>query len=225
MTPVLLILTAISAGGMFWFWGRLREGRRADHIRRYRFPDGLLDRLGERHPGLSLKDRQLVARGLRLFFLAYLRGGRRFVSMPSQVVDDLWHEFILYTRHYDRFCDEAFGRFFHHTPAAVLGGNRQHNAGLRRVWWFSCLEENIAPLKPTRLPLLFALDAKLNIPNGFRYQLDCSGARREGDASSSGSHCAGDFSDSSYDGTTDGLGDGSDGGGSDGGCGGGCGGD
>jgi hypothetical protein len=40
--------------------------------------------------------------------------------MPSQVADDLWHEFILFTKNYDAFCRQAFGGFFHHSPAAVL---------------------------------------------------------------------------------------------------------
>ena len=57
-----------------------------------------------------------MSRGLRQFFLAYLMSGKRYVSMPSQVADDLWHEFILYTREYDAFCRRAFGGFLHHTP-------------------------------------------------------------------------------------------------------------
>ena len=98
--------------------------------------------------------------------------------MPSQVVDDLWHEFILFTRDYGAFCQRAFGQFLHHTPAVKLGGERGDNEGLRRVWWYCCLEENINPRKPTRLPLLFALDAKLGIANGFVYRLDCGRAPR-----------------------------------------------
>ena len=72
--------------------------------------------------------------------------GNRFVSMPSQVADDLWHEFILYTREYDRFCRRAFGGFLHHTPAVVLSGHRRSNEGLRRVWWYCCKYENIDPV-------------------------------------------------------------------------------
>ena len=53
-------------------------------------------------PGSGRKDSALVSQGLRQFFLAYLMSGKRFVSMPSQIADDLWHEFILYTRDYDR---------------------------------------------------------------------------------------------------------------------------
>lgn len=216
-------------------WSRWRRAARADFIRSYMFPRGLLDRFGIMHPELSLKERQLVAHALRQFFLAHLKSGCKFVSMPSQVADDLWHQFILYTRNYETFCNESFGSFMHHTPAVALGADRQDNTGLRRAWWYCCLEENINPKKATRLPLLFSLDEKLNIANGFRYALDCKGVKREGSQGGNGSvYCGGDMSSSSFDGTTDGFGDSSSsfggsssdsaGGGDGGGCGGGCGG-
>lgn len=205
-------------------WSRARHARRADYIRTYMFPPGLLDKLGRTYPQLQLKDRQIVARALRQFFLAHLQSGRKFVSMPSQVADELWHEFILYTRHYEEFCKQAFGRMMHHTPAVVLGTARQHNEGLRRTWWYTCIEENINPRSPTRLPLLFALDTKFNIPNGFRYSPNCQALRAGGDA---GVYCGSDFHDAGFDGSIDGFGDGhgtSDASGGDSGCGGGCGG-
>ncbi|NEX20761.1 hypothetical protein G3480_10635 [Thiorhodococcus mannitoliphagus] len=223
---VLVAMLAALAKG----WGWWRTAQRLRFIRTYSFPDGLLERLGKHHPHLDGRDRHLVARGLRQFFIAYLRGGRKFVSMPSQAVDDLWHEFILYTRHYQAFCRKAFGRFLHHTPAAVLGANRESNAGLRRVWWHSCREEKIDPKKTTRLPLLFALDQQLKLENGFRYALDCHRPKRQGqDSSSAPVYCAGDMSSTAFDGSSDGFGDswfgGSDGDGGDSSCGGGCGGD
>jgi hypothetical protein len=102
--------------------------------------------------------------------------------MPSRVADDLWHEFILYTKNYDAFCRRAFGRFLHHTPAVVPGDARRSNEGLRRCWRHACLEENIDPRTPARLPLLFALDGKLNVSGGFRYVADCSSLRRAGES-------------------------------------------
>lgn len=63
--------------------------RRAEFIRTYLFPKGLFDKLAARRPELARKDIALAARGLRHFFLAYLGSGRSFVSMPSQVADDL----------------------------------------------------------------------------------------------------------------------------------------
>ena len=223
---LLLVLAAV-----FFHWRRrVLALQRLDYIRRFELPKGLFDRLRKRRPGMTLKECQLVAQALRQFFLAYAVSGKKFVSMPSQVVDDLWHEFILYTKNYQLFCRRAFGGFLHHTPAVVLGSDRQINAGLRRCWWFACREENIDPRQPTRLPLLFAVDAKLDIADGFRYVPDCQSIRRESKGQSSREpHCGGDFGSASFDGGADGFGDapgGDSGGGGDGdGCGGdGCGG-
>lgn len=228
------IVAAVLAAGAVYLWNRWRQLARAEFIRNYTFPHGLFAKLNAQRPQLDTKQMQLVARALRQFFLAYLRGGRRYVSMPSQVTDDLWHEFILYTRHYDAFCRRAFGGFLHHTPAVVLSRDRQDNSGLRRVWWYSCKEENINPRAATRLPLLFALDAKLGVADGFMYAPDCKKARGAVDASVGVVYCGGDFIDTSFDGSTDGFGDSSFGAaaadagsgcGGDSGCGGGCGGD
>lgn len=219
---------------------------REKYIRAYMFPAGVFEKFAQARPGLDVKNQQLVARALRQFFLAYLKSGCKRVAMPSQVVDDLWHEFILFTRVYRAFCDYAFGRFLHHSPAVKMGPVMSDNEGLRRVWWYCCLEENINPKKATRLPLLFALDRKLGIANGFVYDLQCrrqraaeGGAIAAGGCGGAGSdrrdvNCADDFSDASIDGTTAGLGcssgdggAGGSGGGGDGGgagCGGGCGG-
>jgi hypothetical protein len=228
MVPVLVIVGVVALVA-FAIWTKQRASERADFIRRYRLPPGLYARLQKRRPELTLKDCQLVGDGLRQFFLTYLRGGRRFVSMPSQVADDLWHEFILYTRHYDQFCRGAFGRFLHHTPAAALTRERKTNEGLRRCWWWACREEHLDPRQPTRLPLLFALDAKLGIADGFHYTPDCSALRDKADGIGGSAYCGGDFGDASFDGGTDGFGDSGggdgDGGGDGGGCGGGCGGD
>jgi hypothetical protein len=208
LTVLLLGAFVVSLAVAVRLWQRSVAYQRERYIRTFELPHGLFDKLRARRPELTLKDCQLVAHALRQFFLAYLKGGRRFVSMPSQVADDLWHEFILYTRNYQAFCDRAFGRFLHHTPAVVLGPERQDNAGLRRVWWYCCKEDNINPRKPTRLPLLFALDAKFRIADGFRYVPDCNGVRRAGANSTGGAvHCGGDFSSSSVDGSTDGFGD------------------
>jgi hypothetical protein len=217
LTPLFIFLFLAAAMVALALWANRRRLARAEFIRTYVFPNGLLDKLAARRPALSEKDQALVKRALRQFFLAYLKGGRQPVSMPSQVVDDLWHEFILYTRHYQAFCKQAFGRFLHHTPAVVLGPDRRGNAGLRRVWWHACREEDIDPRRPSRLPLLFAVDAKLGIADGFRYVPDCAALRRGGDGSV---YCGGDFSSADVDGGTDGFGDGGDGG-----DGGGCGGD
>ena len=206
---VSLLLATIT----FVLWRRNVRLARERFIRDHVFPKGLLDRLAKRRPELALKDRALVARGLRQFFLAHHLSGRRFVSMPSQAVDDLWHEFILYTKGYEAFCHRAFGRFLHHTPAVVLGDEQQNNEGLRRCWYWCCREENIDPQHPSRLPLLFALDTKLGIADGFIYTPDCK-ALAPGQTGTA--HCGADLgSGTGSDGNCgdDSCSDGGDGGG------------
>jgi hypothetical protein len=239
-------LAAIGLGAGAAGWRALvrarRRWEREAFIRTCTFPRALFEKFARVRPGLGLKEQQLVARALRQFFLAFLKSGCRRVAMPSKAVDEMWHEFILFTREYQAFCARAFGEFLHHTPAVKLGDSRGDNEGLRRVWWFCCIEENINPRKPTRLPLLFAIDRKLGIPDGLTYALGRQGGvdrpRKDEGADAAGGVYAGDggghadsrrqfaesFSDTSIDGTTDGFScsGGGDGGGA--GCGSGCGG-
>jgi hypothetical protein len=173
--PIAIGASLLGIGGFAAYSGlQLRSARRESYIRQFVLPHGLYKKLHEKRPEIDPKHHSLVARALRQFFLCHLKSGRRFVSMPSQVTDDLWHEFILYTRNYQLFCDKAFGGYMHHTPAVALGRGESDDVGLKRTWRYACLEENINPQSPSRLPLLFAIDQKLGIAGGFRYVPDCT---------------------------------------------------
>jgi hypothetical protein len=237
-TAFTVIVCASTLLASWLLWRQRLAKKREAYIRTFAFPKGLFSKVIATHPHLTAKDMQLVSHGLRQFFLAYLHSGKQYVSMPSQVVDALWHEFILYTKNYQDFSQKAFGSFLHHTPAAALTKKSQSNVGLRRCWRYVCLQETINPVKPSRLPLLFALDAKLGIANGYHYVPDCQGVRKAGNSTGANTgqyiHCGGDFSDASFDGSTEGFSlsnDSSSGDGGSGdwgfgsGCGGGCGGD
>ncbi|MBB6558320.1 hypothetical protein HNP48_000984 [Acidovorax soli] len=213
---------------------------RERYIREAKLPAYLKRKLRETYPHLSQKDCELVERGLRQFFMACMRSRKQFVAMPSKAVDTLWHEFILHTQAYKTWCHNALGFFLHHTPAEALGAKARNNDGLRRAWFWACKEEAINPKAPSRLPLLFALDAKMAIAGGFTYVPDCSSilAKNAAGGDGSGTYCGTSFSDGSHSGSSGDFGgadsssssssssDSSDGGGSDGGScgGGGCGG-
>ena len=120
MTAPYVIALSLAAIAIVVLWRRHLKLKRETYIRRYAFPRGLYEKVIQRHPQLNLKDLALVSQGLRQFFLAYLKSGQQFVSMPSQIADDLWHEFILYTDIIKNSVEQAFGRFLHHTPAVVI---------------------------------------------------------------------------------------------------------
>ncbi len=178
---------------------------RRQFIRESVLPRFLGVKLRAQYPQLGPRDVELVMHGLRQFFMAHLRSKRQFVAMPSQVVDAAWHEFILHTRAYDAWCATAFGRLMHHTPAEVLGRDPQRNDGLRRTWYWACKEESIDPRKPSRLPLLFALDKKFAIPGGFTYVPDCRDIAQK---SGSDAYCGTSFGDAGGGGGTSGDADG-----------------
>lgn len=46
--------------------------------------------------------------------------------VPSTVIDEAWHCFILHTKEYHKYCFENIGRFIHHLPDEVderVGGS------------------------------------------------------------------------------------------------------
>ena len=145
--------------------------------------------------------------------------------MPSQAVDEAWHEFILSTRFYNQFCQKAFGRYLHHTPTAAMPSPTLAQQGIKRTWRLACAVEKINPKRPEKLPLLFAIDGLLNIPDGFVYQLNCQETAQNKTSGYCATHigctsgCAGDSGNDSglFDSGSD-SDCGSD-------CGGGCGGD
>ena len=42
------------------------------------------------------------------------------MTMTSKKVDEVWHQFILFTPQYHKFCKEMLGRYFHHIPKTQL---------------------------------------------------------------------------------------------------------
>jgi uncharacterized membrane protein YgcG len=202
----------------------------ADRIRNWPLPRIARQAWMTAYPQFSRRDVDLVERGLRQFFLACLKSRPNAAHMPSRAVDALWHHMILETRSYQRWCAKAAGFFVHHHAAQPLGRDAAVNDALRRTWFWACKEESIDPRQPTRLPLLFALDAKLRFPGGLHYRAAAlaAAAATGGDGSSGGgdSDCSygTDFTNSRYPGGSDDFGGSDSGSGDGGGDGGGCGG-
>jgi hypothetical protein len=184
------LVTGAALLGFIFFAFRANKARQLKYIEQYHFHNGIRRKLAQKHPQLTEPQLDMVFQGLRDYFRICRQAKRRMVSMPSQVVDDAWHEFILSTRLYEKFCSKAIGHFLHHTPAEAMPAPTLAKVGIKRAWRLACALEQINPKKPARLPLLFAIDALLNINNGFIYQLDC---KNKG----TGAYCASDIGCSS----------------------------
>jgi hypothetical protein len=196
-----------------------RRTARAQFIDDYRFPPGVRQRVLKRYPHLTDEQLDLVFRALRDYFHLCRKARRRLLAMPSQVVDVAWHEFILFTRNYQAFCSRSLGRFLHHTPTEAMPDRTVATEGIKRTWRLACLREGIDPKAATALPLLFAIDARLGIEDGFRYVVNCM---QTAAAAGSNSFCASHIGcGGGCGGGCAGSGCGGDGGGGGDGCGGG----
>ncbi len=203
LIPALVLL------GLWLLWRARMRAARAACIESFPYQRHLDARLAARRPELTPAQRTEVFHALKDYFLICNRAGRRMVSMPSQVADDAWHEFILFTRLYAGFCNKAFGRFLHHTPAEAMASPTLASQGIKRAWRLACALEGFDPKQPMALPRLFSIDATLGIAGGFVYQLNCQSPLA---GSGNGSFCASHIGCSGGCGGDSGSSDGGDGG-------------
>jgi hypothetical protein len=75
LTPVLVVGLVVLGVVTLAIWQRQVRLQRERWIREFAFPRGIFAKVIAKHPGLAMKDMELVSRGLRQFFLAYLRSG------------------------------------------------------------------------------------------------------------------------------------------------------
>lgn len=85
---------------------------RAQDMLSYQHPD-LVKRLG-RKLKLAPEEAEELFVDLKRFLLACVVAPGPHT--PDARIDAAWHEFILFTRDYARFCTEFAGRFIHHRP-------------------------------------------------------------------------------------------------------------
>jgi hypothetical protein len=156
------------------------KSKRINHIDQFRFPKKIREKVKEKYNHLSEADLDKVEQGLKEWFYVCHIARAEPVCMPSQVIDVAWHEFILFTKLYQSFCKSAFGKFLHHHPAESMHSDRTAQEGIKTVWKIACARERISKSQPKRLPILFGLDARLKISDGFKYSLNCDGPRSNG---------------------------------------------
>ncbi len=168
---VAFVLVSLSITSWKIWQNTIGKTRRRDFIVRYRFNASLRAKIAADLPDNSSSDIDLVLEGLRQFFTIAHHAGKARIGMPSKVVDIAWHHFILHTIDYHAFCKGAFGHFYNHMPSSPVEQAEDVQMELRRTWSIACKLENVDPGHPTRIPLLYRLDAMLKIEDGHYYEL------------------------------------------------------
>ncbi|WP_157314950.1 hypothetical protein [Chitinibacter sp. GC72] len=192
---LLLILIGVV---IYHYLKRRRQQEQFYYLNHYRFPSGIRRRLALKYPELNDAQWLQVENAMRQYFRLHAKS-KAALAMPSLIVDEYWHEFILHTAVYEEFCKKALGRFLHHTPATGAQGH----ADLQRTWVRACRDEGLNPALAT-LPLIFAIDAALAIPGGQHYSGAQLAAAAQSTSSCSSSGCSStDRSDDHDSGSSD----------------------
>lgn len=155
-------------------WDR-RIVRRIAVVDAFAFPSSVRLRFSDQHRELSADDVRTVEAATRQWFRLAARRPKTKLSMPSVVVDDMWHDLVLHTRDYAAFCQAAFGRFLHHVPESAMSSPAaatNRSAGLLATLQLAREDEGC---DPQQLPLLFRVDKELGVDGGRRYLADCGG--------------------------------------------------
>jgi hypothetical protein len=166
-----------------------RVARRLAAVDAYEFPSSVCQRVRLKHPDLRVEDTALVETALRQWFRILARRPSARLSMPSMLVDDMWHEFLLHTRDYAAFCDAAVGKFLHHEPESAMTADQAAANRSDRLLITLRLARQDEACGPDVLPLLFCIDQKVGLRAGRRYLTDCGGHGQCYDASRPGLVC------------------------------------
>lgn len=67
--------------------------------------------------------------------------------VPSLQIDDVWHELILCTREYQKFCEMFLGTFIHHSPElpSEEGETNQYSQGYQRTLFLVSQNGDVNP--------------------------------------------------------------------------------
>lgn len=84
-----------------------------DNVRRFKPPDLLIERFGRSHSITEDQAREQFEEIKKFVALCALNPSKSYA--PSLELDEMWHEFVLFSPDYFRFCD-MLGRYVHHCP-------------------------------------------------------------------------------------------------------------
>jgi hypothetical protein len=87
---------------------------------KYEIPSGVLERLKQERPFDKMTDSEIkeIINEFKKFIaiLVINHGKDKRVEMVSELVDEVWHTYILFTNEYRTFCEIMVGEYIHHEP-------------------------------------------------------------------------------------------------------------
>ena len=174
---IALIITFMTIAVIIKIKNTMQWRRVSTYIEEYNFPSQVIKKWKSQYPGMTDNQQEYGEKALKQFFMIYAKSNylnkkSPAFDMPSKVADSLWHQFILASRDYHTFCDTAFGQYFHHRqhdePKHTDLRDKTLSQGLINTFRATKSLDKATWVVGT-IPLVFAVDAMMNLPDGFQY--------------------------------------------------------
>jgi hypothetical protein len=78
--------------------------------------EDILSRFTDMYDITSEEANDIFKETQKFLFICQLEGV--FIPDDLLIIDEMWHNFILFTKEYHWYCEKYFGRYFHHLPAS-----------------------------------------------------------------------------------------------------------
>ena len=99
-------------------------------LERFEYPNYIYEKLKQKFPFNKLSDQEIkeciieFKKFVALIIInrslsrsdSNVKDNQIIISMTNNIIDEIWHNFILFTKEYHEFSKNVFGKYFHHTP-------------------------------------------------------------------------------------------------------------
>jgi len=133
--------------------------RTLEKLWQYNLPEDIIKRLKKNFPfnSMTSKDVGICVDEFKKFIAIMVIGKKekKGVAMTSNVIDEIWHEFVLFTLDYHEFSEMLDLQYIHHTPNTktfsfgpsasefFFNTYKKYFGDLHPIWYYTMIEEEI----------------------------------------------------------------------------------
>ena len=135
-------------------------------LEKYQYPTHIVERLRQKFPFNKMNEyeineciiefkKYIALVIINRFSFSTNQNGKIIVAMTNNIIDDLWHTLILFSKEYHEFSTKIFGTYLHHSPNtknSIISNDsvikfyneyRKYFGMLHPIWHYNVKEEEL----------------------------------------------------------------------------------
>lgn len=115
----------------------------------------VMERVIKQHPDINAPNLEREYRRFLCLAFMSLQSEQPFMCRPPPLIDEVWHQHILFTRKYAEDCHMIGGTFLHHYPETsynILNEQEKYDSAIKLLEIYKRCFNEVAPLTYWSLP-------------------------------------------------------------------------